>query len=36
MNAFAIDIGSSKLVSHLKEAIKSKKQNDFGCRQTLQ
>lgn len=29
MNAFAVDIGSSKLISHLKEAIKSKKQNDF-------
>lgn len=28
-NAFAVDIGSSKLISHLKEAIKVKKQNDF-------
>jgi hypothetical protein len=29
MNAFAVNISSSKLVSHLKEAIKAKKQNDF-------
>ena len=28
-NAFAIDIESEKLVSHLKEAIKEKKQNGF-------
>ena len=28
-NAFAVDIDSGKLVSHLKEAIKAKKQNDF-------
>ncbi|RGB23362.1 hypothetical protein C1646_633671, partial [Rhizophagus diaphanus] len=29
MNAFAVDIGNSKLISNLKEAIKSRKQNDF-------
>ena len=28
-NAFAVDIDSGKLVSHLKDAIKAKKQNDF-------
>ena len=28
-NAFAVDIDSGKLVSHLKEVIKAKKQNDF-------
>ena len=28
-NAFAIDIDSGKLVCHLKDAIKAKKQNDF-------
>ncbi|RGB38562.1 hypothetical protein C1646_691975 [Rhizophagus diaphanus] len=28
-NAFAVDIDSGKAVSHLKEAIKAKKQNDF-------
>ena len=28
-SAFAVDIDREKLVSHLKEAIKAKKQNDF-------
>ena len=28
-NAFAVNIDSGKLVSHLKDAIKAKKQNDF-------
>ncbi|RIA88757.1 hypothetical protein C1645_227446 [Glomus cerebriforme] len=28
-SAFAIDIDREKLVSHLKDAIKAKKQNDF-------
>ena len=29
MNTFPVDIGKDRLIGHLKEAIKAKKQNDF-------